>query len=284
MTPGRSAPGDAVVSATATSALSTLGPESVVEVVSVATDAGRELTGIVGRTLSSLMPASTASIQPTTTLAPASLVVLVTPVAGGELGVTTAAAVGARTGAIQALLPTGELVDGELLVADGDVAVVRLAGAPSGAPVASGAPRRGRELTVVAYGDEIAVAEGGLDQLTVPEGAPIFDERGALVGLCTIGPDGVEMLPMPSLPDIPPDEGVGGDGTVAATDAPASTDGVPANEPVQSSSPEPATSAVDTRAPDTSTPASVADTRPSSDPSGSVVAASSDPPLSSLGG
>ena len=69
---------------------------------------------------------------------------------------------------------------------------------------ASIAPQTADELTVVALGDELTVSSDELLTLSVPEASPMFDSSGELVGLWTIGPDGVAMLPVDSLPGVEP--------------------------------------------------------------------------------
>ena len=120
------------------------------------------------------------------------------------LGVTTAAAVEGRSGTIDAMLPSGAIVTAELVGTDDGVAVVRLAKADAMATAPAAEADRDDDWTVIAFGDEFEVSDddASLQRLSVPEAAPIFDASGALIGLCTIGPDGVEMLPVASLPDI----------------------------------------------------------------------------------
>ena len=63
------------------------------------------------------------------------------------------------------------------------------------------------DWTVIAYGDEYEVGnEGGraLHSMAIPEAAPVFNADGDLIGLCTIGPDGIEMLRVAALPDVVP--------------------------------------------------------------------------------
>ena len=124
-----------------------------------------------------------------------SAVALVTPIGADGLGVTTAAAVEGRAGEIEAMLPSGAVVSAELLGADNGVAVVQLADAaerrrPRSSEAADGSGRSSPSATSSTVGEE----GDDLMSLAVPEAAPIFDADGDLVGLCTIGPNGVEML------------------------------------------------------------------------------------------
>jgi hypothetical protein len=247
MTPGRSPQRDALVTASTPTGLTSVTADSFGELAGAASNTGRRFTDLVGRTLSSLVSSVnrandsaasvTASLQPAAGDGEADFVV-VTPIGADGLGVTTAAAVAGHSGSIEAMLPSGSIVPAELVGTDNGVAVVSLPeDAAADAALLADAPAD--NLTVVAYGDEFSVANDGeeLRSLTVPEAAPIFDADGALVGLCTIGPDGVEMLPVESLPDVapPPPESSDESTTVVAT------------EPVDTSA-----SAVDTEAPATS--------------------------------
>jgi hypothetical protein len=284
MTPGRSPQRDALVTASTPTGLTSVTADSFGELAGAASNTGRRFTDLVGRTLSSLVSSVnrandsaasvTASLQPAAGDGEADFVV-VTPIGADGLGVTTAAAVVGHSGSIEAMLPSGSIVPAELVGTDNGVAVVSLPeDAAADAALLADAPAD--NLTVVAYGDEFSVANDGeeLRSLTVPEAAPIFDADGALVGLCTIGPDGIEMLPVESLPDVapPPPESSDESTTVVATEpidtsasavgteapattpttlpttaettAPASTDvattsgsAVPSSEPAESSSP-----------------------------------------------
>jgi hypothetical protein len=284
MTPGRSPQRDALVTASTPTGLTSVTADSFGELAGAASNTGRRFTDLVGRTLSSLVSSVnrandsaasvTASLQPAAGDGEADFVV-VTPIGADGLGVTTAAAVAGHSGSIEAMLPSGSIVPAELVGTDNGVAVVSLPeDAAADAALLADAPAD--NLTVVAYGDEFSVANDGeeLRSLTVPEAAPIFDADGALVGLCTIGPDGIEMLPVESLPDVapPPPESSDESTTVVATEpidtsasavgteapattpttlpttaettAPASTDvattsgsAVPSSEPAESSSP-----------------------------------------------
>jgi hypothetical protein len=248
MTPGRSPQRDALVTASTPTGLTSVTADSFGELAGAASNTGRRFTDLVGRTLSSLVSSVnrandsaasvTASLQPAAGDGEADFVV-VTPIGADGLGVTTAAAVAGHSGSIEAMLPSGSIVPAELVGTDNGVAVVSLPeDAAADAALLADAPAD--NLTVVAYGDEFSVANDGeeLRSLTVPEAAPIFDADGALVGLCTIGPDGVEMLPVESLPDVaPPSPPESSDESTT----------VVATEPVDTSA-----SAVDTEAPATS--------------------------------
>ena len=110
----------------------------------------------------------------------------------------------ASSGKIEAMLPSGAIITAELLGTDNGVAVVELPEADLVAATRLAAAEHPDDWTVVAFGDEFSVHGDGdeLQSLAVPEAAPIFDADGALVGLCTIGPDGVEMLRVGSLSDL----------------------------------------------------------------------------------
>jgi hypothetical protein len=202
MTPGRGAPRDALVSVTTSSVigeLTELAPGSFGDVAGAATGTGRRFTDLLGRAFSSLL-ASTSSSPASATVRPIGHVV-VTPIGSDGLGVTTAAAIAGRRGTISAMLPSGDIVGAELVGTRDGLALVEL-DEPGDSVAGPTITTPADEWTVVAFGTEFRVSDAELHSLAVPEAAPIFDADGDLVGLCTIGPDGVEMLPVERLPDV----------------------------------------------------------------------------------
>jgi hypothetical protein len=285
MTPGRTPPGDALVVSTS-SVLTSASGNSFGELAGAATSSGRRFTDLVGRALSSLVAsadrsdvtAATISVAPSypTGLDDASFAV-VTPIGDDGLGVTTAAAVEGRSGAIQAMLPSGAIVTVELVGTDNGVAVVSLPEMSTSA-AARLAESPADDWTVVAFGDEYAIDGGGrqLRSLSVPEAAPIFDADGALVGLCTIGPDGVELLPVTSLPDVAP---LPTDREPDSTDAvtePTDSAITPPTEPVEDTRPAAPVSSSSTVAPASTAPDST--TVSSSEPPSSTAPDTSEAP------
>jgi hypothetical protein len=283
MTPGRGATRDALVSVTTSSVITELTASSFGDVAGAATGTGRRFTDLIGRTFASLL-ASTSS-SPVSTAAGVADLVVVTPFGADGLGVTTAAAVAGHRGTIDAVLPSGDVVSAELVDTRDGVAIVELA---DDADTTTGPTLRkfADDWTVVAFGTEIRVSEDDeLRSLRVPEAAPIFDADGNLVGLCTIGPNGVEMLPVETLPEADPPVVVATEQPDAATtestepsESTATTDSVPeaSTQPALPGAPpsSPATSPPTTPAPGSSdVPASIAASGP---------VASSEPPTSSL--
>jgi hypothetical protein len=129
---------------------------------------------------------------------------VVKPLGSDGLGVTTAAAVAGQRGTIDAVLPSGDMTSAKLVDTRDGVAIVELAD-PVDVTFGPTLSKPADDWTVVAFGAEIPVgADDELRSLAVPEAAPIFDADGRLVGLCTMGPNGVEMLPVDTLPDIDP--------------------------------------------------------------------------------
>jgi hypothetical protein len=211
MTPGSTTHRDALVTASTAAVLPTVSADSFGDVASAASNGGRRFTDLVGRTLSSLVSsvnrspvsASTVSGRQAPTAAELRGLAVVTPIDAAGLGVTTAAAVEGQSGTIEAMLPSGSVVAAQVVGTGNDVAVVRLpeAAVEDATPLA-GDPAD--DWTVVAFGDEFDIGDEDADlrTLSVPEAAPVFDANGELVGLCTIGPDGVELLTVTSLPDV----------------------------------------------------------------------------------
>jgi hypothetical protein len=231
MTPGSTTHRDALVTASTAAVFPTVSSDSFGDVAGAASNGGRRFTDLVGRTLSSLVSsvnrsqvsASTLSGRSEPDAADGAELAVVTPIGDAGLGVTTAAAVEGRSGAIEAMLPSGSVVAAELVGIDNGVAMVRLRGAVAD-DAAALAEKPADEWTVVAFGDEFDIGDDGVDlrALAVPEAAPVFDANGALVGLCTIGPNGVELLSVTSLPDIeiptPGPDSTDAGSTAASTD------------------------------------------------------------------
>jgi hypothetical protein len=210
MTPGATPHRDAFGAVTSSSVLGNLGTDSFAG-LSAARSTSRLLTELLSATLSSIASDSELSAVSTplvTPREPAVRLAVVTPIGSDGLGVTTEAAVAGRTGVIEAMLPTGATVTAELVGARNGVAIVELPEVDDdGSTVLAEAKTGGDDdLTVLAYGDEFSVGEdgAGLQSLDVPEAAPVVDDDGNLIGLCTIGPDGIEMLPVETLPDLEP--------------------------------------------------------------------------------
>ena len=190
------------------------------------------------------------------------------------------------------MLPSGDVVSAELVDTRDGVAIVELAD-HADSTIGPTLTKPADDWTVVAFGAEIRVSEDDeLRTLAVPEAAPIFDADGNLVGLCTIGPNGVEMLPIDNAPRRRPttrrgDRATGrgddrddrddrrdrDDRASDPTDSMPSASTQPALPPVSGSS-SPVTSSPTTPAPASSdVPATVAT---------SEQVASSEPPTSSL--
>jgi hypothetical protein len=261
MTPGQSAHRDALVTVSTSSAFTGVSSNTFGDLVGAASNGGRRFTDLFGRTLTSLLSsadrnqasASTISLSGPTPGGDDVELAMVTPIGTDGLGVTTAAAIDGRSGTIEAMLPSGAIVTAELVTADDGVAVVELSDADA-EPTTPRAEAPADDWTVVAFGHEFSVSDDGgdLQTLAVPEAAPIFDASGALIGLCTIGPDGVEMLPVSSLPNIAtprpvPDstERTESNASTAPTEPPTSTEPVESTVPTAGTVPveQPPTSA-----------------------------------------
>jgi hypothetical protein len=266
MTPGQSQQRDALVTvstASATSALGSVGGQATL-LAGVASEAGGRFTDLLGRTLSSLLPVTTTPSSDLSSASPrrSAAFAVVTPFGADNLGVTTAAAVEGADGIIEAMLPSGDIVNAELVETHDGVAIVELPEQAGGTDAASlAAARAGRGgLTVVAYGAAHSLGEeAGLQTLSVPEAAPIFDVDGNLVGLCTIGPDGVEMLTVRSLPGVESplsastDPGAGTSEPLDGTSIPVSSDtAVPPGSPPPATLPGSTPASTDGSLPDSS--------------------------------
>lgn len=226
-------PSDALVAATTTTSLLVgLTTDPVGDAVDESSGSFNEVAEAIGRALASIAspPGSTELVGDTggaTTLfatwadPESGLVAVVTPVGSSGLGVTTEAAVEGHSGVIDAMLPSGAIVTASVLSTGDGVAVVELPESEESTAVDLSETGSSGELTVMANGDPIVIDHSDLAALTVPEGSPIFDADGALIGLCSVGPDGtVEMLPITSLPDVTPPASIPGSGADAVESSP----------------------------------------------------------------
>jgi hypothetical protein len=129
---------------------------------------------------------------------------MVTPLGDEGWAVTTSGAVGLRAGVMAARLPSGAVVDVEIVRRDAESGVTlvslpeltrgyqlaRVSPAPSDTVVVHGA-----ELHIVPMGDV-----GGLD---VAEGTPVLDDDGGLIGICTRVARGMAVMTVSTMPGSP---------------------------------------------------------------------------------
>jgi hypothetical protein len=151
---------------------------------------------------------------------------VVTPLGNG-LAVTTESALGGAAGSFNAVLPTGERV---------------------------------------IAGTTMPIDSRALASMVIPEATPVIDVDGDLVGLCTYGPDGIQVVPVGEVPELTAP-------TVPDTDA------APDSEPAVSSSPP----AVDP-APGATSPATEPDASTSVATSAAVTTSTSSSTTSSVPG
>jgi hypothetical protein len=171
-----------------------------------------------------------------TTAATVAVEVVVTPLGSG-MGVTTRSAAGGGSGMIDAVVPSGDAVVADVLYSASNLAFVVIVRGDVEHSMAVGAPVGDGEL-YLAYGDAMTVVDAAsLASADVPEGTPIVNADGMVVGLCTRGPDGLEMVPIGAAPPTAPDSVVSVAEPVATAAAPvetsaASTIGLPADSTV----------------------------------------------------
>ncbi|MBA3604712.1 MAG: hypothetical protein M3487_10915 [Actinomycetota bacterium] len=151
---------------------------------------------------------------------------MVTPVGNEGMGLTTLDALGADARWINARLPSGEIVKGEVVATSGDLALVELPPAigTEGLDLAEDDPTPD-DTVMVHAAEPIVVSVADINTLDVDEGTPVTDAAGRLVGLCT-GDDVIHLRIVASLPAATPQPVP----TVAMTAAPASPTSLEPNE------------------------------------------------------
>jgi hypothetical protein len=185
---------------------------------------------------------------------------LVTPIGDDGWAITTTGAVKARSGVMSARLPSGDIVDVEIVARDEDdgLTVVSLPTQTRGYHLARNRPAPTDMVAV--HGVTTQVVEMlKVSTLDVEEGTPVVDGDGDLVGLCTTTAGTVEVRSVSTLPGastttstspattittVPATTGV--PTTVAPTTAPAPTTNPvtvpPSTSPSTSSTTGPSTS------------------------------------------
>ena len=170
---------------------------------------------------------------------------LVTPLGEAGWGVTTMSAVAGRSGRrVEARLPSGQIVDVEIVATDrsAGLTVVSLP-AVEGYELAATEP--GPSDTVLVHTDPPRVVTMlELAALDVDEATPVLDEAGDLIGLCTYEDDRVALATVVTMPD---DRATT---TVATTRPPATS---PPTTTTPASSAPPATTTTTTTVPGTTT-------------------------------
>jgi hypothetical protein len=149
---------------------------------------------------------------------------VVTPVGDEGWAVTTWEAVAGRTGWTDARLPSGEVVEIEIIGKDraAGLVVVTLPAATEGYQLA--ADRPGPTDTVYVNADEPKVVMlDDLVWLDVAEATPVLDGAGALIGLCTTTGDreGTTLMTVDTMPGASPDPPDAGPTTELETTVPA---------------------------------------------------------------
>ncbi|MAT04987.1 MAG: hypothetical protein CL424_08090 [Acidimicrobiaceae bacterium] len=119
---------------------------------------------------------------------------LATPIGRGDYAVVIRTSVRSDgDDTVQVALPSGRVVTGQIIDVDADTAVIQLAEAEPGHRIAEQRPHDRETVTVLAT-PPITVAFADIDELSVDEGTAVLDVDGELVGLCTRGANGTEVV------------------------------------------------------------------------------------------
>ena len=174
---------------------------------------------------------------------------LVTPIGDEGWAITTTGAVKARSGVMSARLPSGDVVEVEIVDRDEDtgLTVVSLPTETDGYRLATSPPAPDDTVTVHGAKQTQTVEMVTLSTMVVEEGAPVVDDDGDLVGLCTTDDDHVvQVLTVSTMP---------GASTTTTTTAPRQTTTVAVTT-------TPPTAAPPSTPPTSAAPSTVAPTRP----------------------
>ena len=130
---------------------------------------------------------------------------LVTPIGPDGLAITTHAACTSCTrGSMSATLPSGSVVGVQVIDPDGRFVVVSLpADAGYSAMSVADGSRAPSSMSVMYEGVYTPIDPDSAGALCTPEAAPVLDDHGQLVGLCTASDDGASIVPVDSLPPLP---------------------------------------------------------------------------------
>jgi hypothetical protein len=195
---------------------------------------------------------------------------VVTPIGDEGWAVTTWDAVAGQTGWTDARLPSGEVVEIEIIGKDpaAGLVVVTLPAATEGYELASDHP--GPTDTVYVNSDSPKVVMlDDLVWLDVQEATPVLDGAGALIGLCTSGGDeGTALMTVDTMPGASPDAPGAGSTTEVETTVPSTpTEVATTVASTDPASTEPTTSLTDSTAVETTADST---TPPSSEPTGTT--------------
>ena len=129
---------------------------------------------------------------------------MVTPLGDDGWAVTTSGAVGLRSGSLSARLPSGDVVEVEIVRRDAEsgVTLVSLPTLTHGYELAASSPEPS-DTVLVQGADPQVVSLLEVAGLDVVEGTPVLDGAGALVGICARVASGVSVMTVSTMPGAP---------------------------------------------------------------------------------
>ena len=187
---------------------------------------------------------------------------MVTPLGDGRWAVTTMSALAGRSGLVHVRLPSGDVVDVQIIATDREagLTVVSLPETePGGYELAAAEPSP--DDTVLVHSDPPqTVTMTELAAIDVDEATPVLDQAGDLIGLCTNERQGVALRTVATMPDDPTTTVAATEPTTAPSTAPAT---VATSHPTTTPTTAPATT---TMVPSTTSAPVTVGTEPSSEP------------------
>lgn len=187
-------------------------PTAVTTITTVTTvTAVNSVTTVVSSELA-ITPTSITPVSVTPTTIAAILAALATPVGDGRYALVTTKSIGGqRSGTVSFRLRSGDTATGEIIFELNDTVVVAMPIWHTAHAIASEPPGHADMVTVMSD-TPVDMAFGDIARADVPEGTPVIDGEGDLVGLCSKRDDGttavIDVAEVgDDLSDIPADTG-----------------------------------------------------------------------------
>lgn len=187
-----------------TTSLSDFAVETTVRSTSIASVGLNRAVDLISAAVGITDSNTSTTIETSTTIA-AVLAALATPVGDGSYAIVTVKALGGqRSGMVLFRLQSGDTATGRIIFELDDAAVVAMPNARTPHAIASELPGQTDMVTLMSE-VPVAILFADIGRADVPEGTPVIDGNGGLVGLCSKRADGTTLLI--DLGEVPTDFG-----------------------------------------------------------------------------